>query len=163
MAVRREGDVEHRLRVGLDLQDLRLVDLGRQPAPHPAHPVAHVVGGGFDVAAKLETDGYLAALLPRGRAQEVDAFDAGDRFLQHARDGALDHLRAGAAVVGLHQHHRRIDARIFANRQPAEGHQPDQHHDEAEHGRKHRTADAKVGQLHVSSPCELGWPIHPEA
>ena len=109
MAVRGEGDIENRLRVGLDLHDLRFVDLGRQPAPHAAHPVADIVGSGFHIASELEANGDLAALLPGRRSEEIDAFDAGDQFLQHARHGALDHLRACAAIVGLHQNDRRID------------------------------------------------------
>ena len=57
-----EGEVDDRLRVGLDLGDDRLVDLVRQPAAHARDAVAHVGGGGVGVARQAERDGDLAAL-----------------------------------------------------------------------------------------------------
>ena len=148
MPVRRERQIHDRLRVGLDLGDDRLVDLVGQAAAHPADAVADVVGHGIGVARQLEAHDDQAALLTRDRAHEVDAFDAGDRLLEHARDLALQHLRAGAAVDRFDQDDRRIDVRVFAHRQAAERHQADQHDDEAQHRREDRPADADFGKRH---------------
>src|SRR5690606_7745994 len=145
MAVRGKGDVKNRLRIGLDLRHDRLVDLVGQLAAHAADAVAHVVGGGFRVARQLESHDHQAPLRTGDGTDEIDAFDAGDRFLQHAGHLAFDDLGAGAAIQRLHQHHRRIDIRVFADREARESHQADQHHDETEHRREDRTADAEIG------------------
>ena len=79
VAVGREGEVEDRLGVGLDLGDDRLLDLVGQPAAHPGDAVAHVVGGGVGVAVEPEARGDLAPLRPADRAHVVDALDAGER------------------------------------------------------------------------------------
>ena len=81
-----QGQVEDRLRVGLDLGDDRLVDLLRQTPAHAADAVAHVRGGDVRVHVRAETHGDVAALLAALRGHGLDAFDAGDRVLEDLRD-----------------------------------------------------------------------------
>jgi len=115
MLVAEEGEMEDRLGVGLDLLDDRLVDLIRKAAAHAPDPIAHIRRGIIGVAVELEPHGDLARFLPADRGDEVDAFDARQRILEHLRDLGLDDGRAGAGIIGLHGDHRRVDRRIFSH------------------------------------------------
>ena len=56
---------------------------------------------------------------------------------------ALDDLGGGARIVGRNRNLRLVDIGIFPDGQPAEGHQPDQHQDQAEDRREDWAADAE--------------------
>ena len=146
VAIGREGEVEDRLGVGLDLRDHRLVDLVGQQGAHPADPVAHVVGGGIGVAVEPEADRDLALLLPADRAHVVDALDAGQRLLQNLGDLALDDVGRRALEGGIDRDHGLVDLGVLAHREAAVGDQADQGDDQRHHGREHRPPDREIGQ-----------------
>ena len=148
-AVAGEHQVHDRLRVRLDLGDGRLLHLDRQAAAHAADAVAHVAGGHVGIDIGVEADGDAAGLGAAGRFQHVDAGNAGDRALEHLRDLALDDGRRGAGIAGRHRDHRLVDVGILAHRQPAVGHDAEQHQHQAQHRGEDGPADAELEQAHV--------------
>ena len=155
VAIGREGEIDHRLGVGLDLGDDRLVDLVRQLAAHPRDPVAHVVGRGIGVAVEPEAGRDLALLGPADRADVVDPLDAGERLLEHLGDLGFDDVGRGALEGRVDRDHRLVDLRVFAHAQALVGNDPDQDHDQRHDGRQHRAADREIGQEHRLRPRSL--------
>ncbi len=154
MLVGREGDPDDRAGVGFDLGDHRFVDVRRQAVAHAGNAVAHVRGRRIRIALELETHGNLAVLLPGNRGDDIDAFNAGQRILQGLGDLRFDNLGRGAAVGRIDGHHRLVDLRVFAHRQPGIRHQPDQHDGERKHRGKNRPPDAQIGNLHCAAPAD---------
>src|SRR3546814_2632408 len=60
-------------------------DLG-EAVGDAADRIAHVVGGGLDVAVEGELQGHRGAAVAAARLQGLDAFDAGQRVLEHLGD-----------------------------------------------------------------------------
>src|SRR3546814_3169287 len=60
----------------------RSIGLFRQLGQHAADLVAHVVGGGIDVAGQVELDADGARFLAAGRGDHPDALDAGNGILR---------------------------------------------------------------------------------
>ena len=67
-------------------------------AEHARDAIAHVVRGAVDVAADVELDAHLRALVLAVRLDLENAFDAGDRVLDDLRDLGLDDRRRRAVV-----------------------------------------------------------------
>ena len=120
-AVRRE-QVRHQreLRRLLAHRDAEAPHLLRQPRLGHRHAVVHVDGGDVGVAAELEGDGQVHLPVVRAGGRHVEhAFGAVDLFFDRQRDGALDHVGAGAGVVGRDLHRGRGDRRELRNRAAA--------------------------------------------
>src|SRR5690606_35419203 len=104
------------VRVGL--HDLRRIGFGRQAARHARDAVANVVRGRVDVAAYVELDTDLRALILAVGFDLEDAFDAGDRVLDDLRDLRFDDRRGGAAVVRGDRDDGALDVGVLANGEP---------------------------------------------
>ncbi len=116
---RLHGDVDDRIRVGLDLGDDRLVDRVGQLAAHARDLVAHVGGRGIRVALQREANVDPARLGAALRGHHLDALDAGERILERLGDLRLDDFGRRAAVGGRHADDGLVDARVLAHRQAA--------------------------------------------
>ena len=126
-------------RVGLD--DLRRVGVLRQLRDDARDAVAHVVRGRVDVAAHVELDSDLGALVLAVGFDLDDAFDAGDRVLDDLRDLGLDDGRGRAAVVRRDRDHGALDVGILADRQPLQRHEAEDHEQHAHDRREDGAAD----------------------
>jgi hypothetical protein len=104
VAVAGDGQVHHRLRVGLLLLHDRLVDFLGQEAARLRHAVAHVRGRAVGIAIEMEAHRDLRVLGAADRLDVVDALDAGQRFLDGRGDLRLHDLGVGAGIRGVHRH-----------------------------------------------------------
>ncbi len=82
---------------------------GGRSAEHRGDAVAHVLGGGVDVAVELERGDDERGALPGDRAQLVDALDGVDDLFDGLRDLGLDLFRRRARQRGA-------DAKRWAGR-----------------------------------------------
>src|SRR5690606_26964878 len=82
----------------------------------------------------------------------LDALDARDRVLQDLRDLGLDDLGAGARILGPDGDDRLVDVRVLADREQAEGHEPEKDDHQADDRREDRTADEELEGGHATSP-----------
>ncbi len=134
--------------VAVDLLDFRRIGFLGQVVEHARHPVADIVGGTVDVAADVELDVDHGAAVFAAGFDETYALDAGDAVFDQFRDAGLDHVGGRARVQGLHRHHRRIDVRVFAQRQAIEGHQAEGDQQQRHHRGEHRPGYRDVGKNH---------------
>ena len=154
------GELEHRHRVGAEaerhdgiaarvgLDDLRRVRVLRQARDDPGDAIAHVVRGRVDVAAHVELDAHLRALVLAVGLYFYDPLDARDRVLDDLRDLRLDHGRRCAAVVRGDRDDRPLDVRILAYREPLQRHDAEDHEQHAHDGGENRAANRELGELH---------------
>lgn len=161
MPVGVEGEIHDRLRVGLDLGDDGLIDLVGELAPHARHAIAHIRGRGIRIAGQFEAHGDLAALGAADRGQEIDALDPGEALFQRPGNLAFDDLGAGPGIMSADRHHRLVDGRVLAHRQPLIGDEAEQHDHQAQDRGKDGPAYADLGQAHRSRLFQLsgggGW------
>src|SRR5690606_30934561 len=144
--------------ISFRLGDDRLLDLVGQPAAHTPDPIADIGSSCILIAIQPELNDDETSLLPSDRANEVDTLDAGDGLLEHTRDLTFEDLRAGTPPDSLHEHHRSVDVRIFADREAAERNDADEYDNQTQNRREHWTADAKVGKQHWSGSCWADGP-----
>ena len=121
------GELEH---VALRARDVQNSTMGSAPLStlvicggsassgsrprHARQALAHVVGGGVEVAIERELDVDLRALVAARRIEAFDAFDARDLVLDDLRDARLDHVGRRAAIARLDVDHRLVDVGVLA-------------------------------------------------
>src|SRR5690606_30050723 len=106
-AGRAQVEPDDRVGIALDLGDLGRVRLFRHAVGDPADRVAHVVGGGLDVAAGVELDADPRAAVAAAGFDRVDALDAGQRIFHGLGDAGLDHAGRRARVADPQRAHAR--------------------------------------------------------
>ena len=148
-AVAGQVEPEDDVLIGVHLLDLRRLGLFRQIVDHPRHPVAHVIGGGIDVAADVELDGDVGAPVLAQGFDVVDALHPRHPILDEAGDAGLHHVGGGAGVAGLHRDHRRVDIRVFPQGQPVEGQQAEGDEQQGNDRGQDRALDGDIGEDHV--------------
>ncbi|KWT85151.1 hypothetical protein APY03_3954 [Variovorax sp. WDL1] len=106
------------------------------------HAVLHHLLRLVRVGAQLEGDGQRHHAI-RGRlaAHVEHVLDAVDLLLERRRHRLGNHLRIGARILGAHHHRRGCDFRVFRDRQPAQGDQARDQHQQREHAREDRPID----------------------
>src|SRR6185503_18776463 len=67
-----EGDGDHGGAVVVELADGRRVEVAGQVGQGGGHPIAHVLGGGVDLAVEVEGDDHDRGALAGDRAQLLD-------------------------------------------------------------------------------------------
>ncbi len=127
----RHGARRHR---SLDLRDLRL----------------GVLQGEVDVAREIEGRGHPGGALRGRRRQRDDARHLRHRIFDRVDDPGLDVLRGSAGPRNGHRDRRVVDVRILADADPRDGDDAEQDRPGHDHPRKHRLAQADVGQVHWS-------------
>ncbi len=136
------------LEFGLDLADLRRIDVFGQIVDRASHGVAHVVGRAVDIAVEGELDRDVRApVLARG-VDGLDAVDAADRILDHIGDAGVDDRRRGTAIGCLHGDHWRIDVGQLAQRQVEKRQSPEGDEEKAHHHGEDGTFDGDIGKNH---------------
>ena len=112
---RGDGELDDGLRIGIGLEDHRIVGGVRQGAADAAQRVAHVGGSDIEIGAFGEFEGD-AALPGRGlRGDAGNALHPRHGALDHGRDFAVDGLGGGAGEAGGHGEHRLLDAGQLAH------------------------------------------------
>ena len=137
--------------VGIDFLDFRRIGLLGEVVENGGDAVADVVRCGVDVAVGAEGDGDFRAAVFAGGFDEVDAFDAGDAFLDGFGDAGLDDIGRSSAVGGFHRDDGRVDVRKLAQGQALEGDHAEGDEQEREDGGEDRALDGKVGEQHQST------------
>ena len=142
-AVRRE-QVRHQGELGRHLahRDAEAPHLLRQTGQRHRHAVVDVDGGDVGVASELEGDGQVHLPVVRAGGRHVEhAFRAVHLFFDRQRDRALDHVGAGARVVGRNLHGRRGDRRELRDREQRDRDRAGQRDQDRHRGREDRTVD----------------------
>ncbi len=132
------------LGVGLLLGDDRLLDVLRQPSPHPRDPVAHILRGVIDVAVERELDGDVAELLGAGAGERPDARNGAQFLLENVGDRGLHHLGIGPRQESAHRNNGRIDIRELPDRQLAVTDHAEEDERQAHHAGEDRPLDRYV-------------------
>ena len=102
-----------------------------------------------EIGAEREGDGQRhPAVGGRLREHVEHVLDAVDLLLERRGDGLGDDLRIGARIGRAHDHRRRHDLRILADRQleEREGAGDDDH--QRQHGREDRPVDEEAREVH---------------
>ena len=138
-----EQDVRRRF---ADLHAQPLHVLG-QPRQRVLHAVLRQHLRDVQVGADPEghRDGELA-VAGRLAAHVEHVLDAVDLLLERRRDRPRDRLGGGAGIDRRDLDRRRHDLRILRDRQDGERAEPDQRHEDAEHGGEDRPVDEDVGR-----------------
>jgi hypothetical protein len=97
--------------VGVDALDQRLLDVARKRWAHLRDAVAHLLDAAVQVGIEAEFDEGQVAAFARQRADQLDAGDRVDGFLDRLGDVVLDLLGRGARIVDRHRDQRRTDVR----------------------------------------------------
>ena len=151
-----EGQPDGGCCVGFDFGDDGFIHRRGQAAAHARHAVAHFGGRRVGVFAELEAHRDLAAFGARHAGKDVDAIYPGDGVFQRLGDLRLDDLGRCADQTRVDVDQRLVDARVFAQAQLLERHQPDEHQQQRHHARQHRPADGGFRQLHGVSLSRSG-------
>ncbi len=151
MGIRAHCQPDHRVGIGLDLGDHRLVNVLGQPLAHARDLVTHIGRSRIGVAAERKTNRNLALLLPADGGDHIHPLNAGQRVFQHLGDLRLNHLAGGTGKAGGYRDHGLVDLGVLAYRQRLVGHQTNQQHQQRQHRGKHRPAYRYFRQLHGGS------------
>jgi hypothetical protein len=143
--IRPKRNRDHRVGVRIRLGNLRVVDLGRNPAAHAGDLVAHVVRGLVHVAIDIELERDPGALLARTRPDDLQAVDRRDFLLDQLGDLGFDDLGGRTRIRGVDRDRRRIRAWVLAHRQPAERQDSDEHDQNGRDEADDRPLDGNVG------------------
>src|SRR5690606_10634636 len=154
-AVGSERQPHHRVGVGVRLLDLGRIGFLGQVVYHARDAVAHVIGGGVDIAVEVELDHHARFAVLAGRGHLDDALDARHRALDDLGHLVLDDLRGSAAVGNLHRNDRRGDVRVLAHRHLLERPQAEQRPQQADDDREDRALDGDAGNDHELALCTL--------
>ena len=119
-------------------------------------PVLDLDLGNIEVGAELEGHVNLeTAIAGRVRGHVDHVLDAVDLLLEGSNDRGGDHVRARSGILAADPHHRRRDLRILGNRQPPDGHRPDDDEDDRNDRGEDRPVDEEVGEAHLR--FSLNW------
>src|SRR5690606_13117209 len=120
--------------VGVELADTRRVDLRRQVLANAVERGAHVVGGLVEVGALREAQLNVAPPHARPGDDLLELRHAGDGVLDALGDDELHLLGADVAVTHLDVELWKLQRRQQIDGQVAEADEPEQHHDQVDHG-----------------------------
>ena len=156
-----QGDPDNRPGIGIGLGDHRGFRFFRQPVEHPGYRIAHVVGG--DIHIPLQGEFHRGT----GRAQAAARFDLAHPFhpgncpFDDLNDLGINNFRRGAGIIHTDGHFRRVDIRVFPDRQFHQRTDAKHHDQQADHRGKDRSLDGDIRQNHAaasvvaaSSACE---------
>ena len=115
---------------------------GRQPRQRLGDTVLHLHLGVVEVGAERERHGQRHRAVGRRLRGHVEhALDAVELLLERRRDGFGGDFGVAPGIERAHDHGRRHDFRVFADRQPGQRDGADDEDDEREHGREDRPVD----------------------
>ena len=142
-----QHDGEDRRRVGIELDDHRILGVERQFGAHGSDLLAHLLRLDVHVVARLELDEDLGDPLRGDGAQFADALDRVDLLFEDVRDLGFDRLRGGSLEDRGDGDEGNLDVRVQVDVEPVQRHQAQDDQGQVQHECEHRPADRQQRQV----------------
>src|SRR5690606_9686630 len=107
-----------------------------------------VVGGSVHVTGQVKFYIDIGAAILAGRLYVADPFNAGNPVFDNLSDTGLHDIGGCARIAGANRDYRRINVRVFPQRQAIERKYTKYHQQQRNYRREHRPFYADIGNEH---------------